>query len=59
MSPHQVLALLTQDQISEMLVAASQFLSVERISSALKEGLEPHELVQLKNILIDLSEETD
>ena len=47
MTPHQVLSLLTQEQTQDLLVACTQYLDVEHIHIALREGLEPYERRQL------------
>lgn len=53
MTPHQVIALLTQNQTQDLLTACSAYLSPERIFSALREGLEPDELRLLSQMLKD------
>jgi len=47
MTPHQVLSLLTQDQTADLLVACCQYLPVDRIEWAMRQGLEPLERRQL------------
>ena len=47
MTPHQVLSLLTQDQTADLLTACVQYLPVDRIQEALRQGLEPLERRQL------------
>lgn len=53
MTPHSVIALLTQDQTEDLMAACAQFLSVERIMKAMVAGLEPAELKELKAKLDD------
>ena len=47
MTPHQVLSLLTQEQTSDLLCACVQYLPIDRIERALREGLEEAERRQL------------
>lgn len=47
MTPHQVLSLLTQDQTAELLVACCQYLPVDRIEWAVRNGLDERERRQL------------
>lgn len=54
MTPHQVLSLLTQEQTADLMVACCNYLSPERIAAGLREGLEPEELEQLRNLLENL-----
>ena len=47
MTPHQVLALLTQEQTAELLSACIEYLPIDRVESALRQGLEDLERRQL------------
>ena len=47
MTPHQVLSFLTQDQTAELMTACAQYLPIDRIQAALREGLEEIERRQL------------
>lgn len=47
MTPHQVLSLLTQDQTADLMCACVQYLPIDRIERALREGLEEQERRQL------------
>jgi len=47
MTPHAALALMTQEEASELLCACVQYLTVDKIEAALREGLEPQERRQL------------
>ena len=61
-TPHATLSLLTQDQTAELMVACAQFLPVDRIQAALREGLEPLErrlLAYQLSIEFDLSGSQD
>ncbi len=57
MTPHQVLSLLTQEQTAALMVACCNYLGPERIAAVLREGLEPHELAQLRQHLVDFEED--
>lgn len=59
MTPHQVLALLTQEQTADLLTACCNYLSVERVAASLREGLEHDEIQQLLQVLIDFGNETE
>lgn len=59
MTPHQVLALLTQDETADLMAACCTYLSPERIATILKEGLEPEEIRQLRAILVDIESDED
>lgn len=56
MTPHQVLSFLTQDQTSDLLCACVQYLPVDRIERALREGLDP---LERRQIAFQLSIEFD
>lgn len=62
MTPHQVIALLTQNQTHDLMCACAQYLPPERILSALREGLEPDELRilagMMKDYFVDSDDET-
>jgi hypothetical protein len=47
MTPHQVLSLLTQDQTQELMMACAQYLPIDRIQEALRQGLDEIERRQL------------
>lgn len=47
MTPHHVISLLTQQQTFELLVVCVQFLPVDRIEAALREGCDELERRQL------------
>ena len=47
MTPHQVLALLTQEQTAELLVACLEYLPLDRVESSMRQGLEDWERRQL------------
>ena len=47
MTPHQVLSLLTQEQTFDLMVACAQYLPVDRIQEALRQGCDPLERRQL------------
>lgn len=47
MTSHQVLSLLTQDQTADLLAACVEYLPVDRIERALREGLDEQERRQL------------
>lgn len=53
MTPHQVIALLTQNQTQDLMTACVQYLPNERIFTALREGCEPDELRLLAQMLKD------
>jgi hypothetical protein len=59
MTPHQVLALLTQNQTADLLTACCSYLSAERVAACLREGLEHEEILQLQQLLLDFSDETE
>lgn len=54
MQPSLLLALLTQEQTAELLVGCCNYLSAERIAACLREGLEPSEVEQVRDYLVDL-----
>jgi hypothetical protein len=58
MTPHQVIALLTQEQTADLLIACCNYLSVERVAACLREGLEHEEILQLQQLLIDFGDES-
>jgi len=47
MTPHQVLSLLTQDQTADLMVACCQYLTIDRIQWAIRQGLDEQERRQL------------
>ena len=47
MTPHQVISLLTQDQTADLLAACLQYLPLDRVEAAMREGLEEWERRQL------------
>lgn len=56
---NHLLAVMTQEQIAELMTACCNFLPVERVVACLREGLEPEEVEKLRDCLVDLTGEQE